>query len=174
MQRVSRPLRPYIVPAAAQNIHDDIFTTAPMSSCRLLRYACMPPGTPKLDQTVNPTKEETVTQRDLFLSLMCVAFTHATGMRAQAEPLPERNAGIAASYPGDVGMSAAPCVIFADDFESYHQDAKALGSTWDSDYHYPRIATEAGNTFAGQRALEFTVPRAERGAEQRGDEAAHA
>lgn len=77
---------------------------------------------------------------------------------ALAEPLPEGDRGIAASYPGDEGIRSAPGVIFADDFESY-SSASALSSNWSSVYHNARIATEPGNSFAGSRALEFRCPQ---------------
>ena len=76
------------------------------------------------------------------------------------DPLPEGNTGIAARYPGDVGIGSDSAVIFADDFESY-REATDLTSRWNETYHAAniRIATEPGNVFHGARALEFTVPR---------------
>ena len=51
-------------------------------------------------------------------------------------------------------------MIFADDFESYSQPAD-LQSRWDAVFQLAqiRIATEAGNIVAGQKALEFSVPQ---------------
>jgi hypothetical protein len=68
--------------------------------------------------------------------------------------------GIAAKYPGDVGIEADPDVIFADDFESYSQ-ASNLDQKWDVLYQMQqiRIATEAQNVFSGSQSLEFTVPQ---------------
>ena len=79
---------------------------------------------------------------------------------ASAQPLPEGNTGIAARYPGDVGIASDPAVIFADDFESY-TSAAGLTTRWSEAYHLQniRIATESGNVFGGAKALEFTVPR---------------
>jgi hypothetical protein len=69
-------------------------------------------------------------------------------------------AGIAAKYPGDVGIDADPAVIFADDFESYVQPSE-LEQRWDAVYQMDqiRIATEPDNVYAGSKALEFTVPQ---------------
>jgi hypothetical protein len=74
--------------------------------------------------------------------------------------LPEGNTGIAAQYPGDVGIASDPAVIFADDFEG-HASASDLTSKWDVVDHSAqvRIATEAGNVFRGAKALELTVPQ---------------
>ena len=88
-----------------------------------------------------------------------LAFAPPTG----SDPLPEGNAGIAARYPGDVGIGSDPTVIFADDFESY-SGAAHLTSRWNEAYHTAniRIATESGNFFSGRQALEFTVPQQSR------------
>jgi hypothetical protein len=81
-------------------------------------------------------------------------------LAAAAGPLPEGNAGLAAKYPGDVGISSDPSVLFFDDFESY-SSASALTTRWNEVYHMEnvRIATEAGNFYAGSKALEFKVPQ---------------
>jgi hypothetical protein len=69
-------------------------------------------------------------------------------------------AGIAARYPGDQGIEGDPDVIFADDFESY-ADASELWNRWDNAFQesQTRMATEPGNFFAGEQALEFTLPQ---------------
>jgi hypothetical protein len=79
---------------------------------------------------------------------------------ASAQTLPEGNRGIAARYPGDVGIGSDPSVIFADDFESYGSGTD-LTRKWNQAYHSQniRIATESGNVFGGGKALEFTVPQ---------------
>ena len=68
--------------------------------------------------------------------------------------------GIAAKYPGDLGIEGDPDVIFADGFEDYAQPSELLDK-WDSAIHmqHIRIATEADNVFHGGKALEFTVPQ---------------
>ncbi len=66
--------------------------------------------------------------------------------------------GIAARYPGDLGISKDPSVIFADDFESY-KDATGLAANWnDGVYHEPKITTDPSNVHAGKQALEFVNP----------------
>jgi hypothetical protein len=82
------------------------------------------------------------------------------GPTSGGEPLPQGNSGIAARYPGDVGIGSDPAVIFADDFESYSSAAN-LTSRWNDAYHTAnfRIATESGRFFSGRKALELTVPQ---------------
>jgi hypothetical protein len=79
---------------------------------------------------------------------------------AFAQALPEGSTGIAARYPGDVGIGSDPSVVFADDFESYAA-ATNLATRWTRVYQRAnvRIATEPGNYYAGSKAIEFTVPR---------------
>ena len=74
--------------------------------------------------------------------------------------LPEGDNGIAARYPGDVGIEADTAVIFADDFESYSQPSD-LNQRWDAVYQnqYVGIATDPANVYAGSQALEFTLPQ---------------
>lgn len=99
-------------------------------------------------------------------SVMNRTYAHAALMLAglvlagvsAAQALPEGNTGIASRYPGDAGIGADQAVIFADDFESYGS-ASQLTTRWSEVYHNARIATEAGNVFAGSKALEFRVPR---------------
>jgi hypothetical protein len=68
--------------------------------------------------------------------------------------------GIAAKYPGDVGIEGDANVIFADDFEGHAQPSDLLDK-WDSAIHmqHLRIANEPENVFHGSRALELTVPQ---------------
>ncbi len=78
-------------------------------------------------------------------------------------PLPEGNSGIAARYPGDVGIGSDSAVILADDFESHSSVADLTTSKWNEAYHAPnlRIATGPGNFFSGSKGLEFKVPQTE-------------
>lgn len=72
--------------------------------------------------------------------------------------LPEGDDGIAARYPGDVGIGADSDVIFADDFESY-ADGSELASNWNAGvYHNSLITRDAANVFAGSQSLEFQSP----------------
>lgn len=65
--------------------------------------------------------------------------------------------GIAASYPGDVGIGSDPRVLFADDFESY-TDASQLSQRYDAVYNDVSLATAPADVYAGKQALEFTLP----------------
>jgi hypothetical protein len=83
------------------------------------------------------------------------------GVAAAADPLPEGDAGIAARYPGDVGIARDPDVVFADDFESY-ADAEGLGANWDAAVYQAdrvRITSERGHVHRGRQALEMEVPQ---------------
>jgi hypothetical protein len=75
-----------------------------------------------------------------------------------AEPLPEGN-GLAARYPGDLGIESDPAVIFADSFESYTSGTELWGN-WSNIFQTAniRIATESNNVHGGSKALEFTIP----------------
>jgi hypothetical protein len=69
--------------------------------------------------------------------------------------------GIASHYPGDRGINYDPDVLFTDDFESYTNPSQLTESgKWSKAYRLPnlQIATEAGNFYAGQKALEFKLP----------------
>jgi len=74
--------------------------------------------------------------------------------------LPEGDTGIAAKHPGDVAIETDPCAIFADGFEDDSTAADLL-KRWDNSFqnNLIRFATEPGNFYAGQKALEFTVPQ---------------
>jgi hypothetical protein len=69
-------------------------------------------------------------------------------------------AGIAARYPGDVGIEADPDVIFADGFETYGSAAD-LTQKWDNYFQasQTKIVTDAANVKAGAKALELTLPQ---------------
>lgn len=76
------------------------------------------------------------------------------------KPLPEGNKGIAASYPGDKGISGNPSVFFADDFESYLQPSE-IGQRWDALYQRQLVGLteDADLVYAGKKSLEFTLPQ---------------
>ena len=98
------------------------------------------------------------TARVFLMSCAALALTFIA--KANAQPLPQGNSGIASRYPQDVGIMTDPAVIFADNFESYGSSA-GLTANWTRALHASniRIATESGNVFGGSKALEFTVPR---------------
>jgi len=73
--------------------------------------------------------------------------------------LPYGDMGIAAAYPGDVGIGSDSAVIFADDFESYASGAD-LATNWNAGvYHNAGITRDATIVFAGSQSLEFTSPQ---------------
>jgi hypothetical protein len=74
--------------------------------------------------------------------------------------LPEGDNGIAARFPGDVGIASDSAVLFADDFESV-SSTSGLTTKWSQTFSPSniRIATEAGSFFGGSKAVEFTVPQ---------------
>ena len=94
------------------------------------------------------------------LILISLVFSLGVAGPTSSEPLPEGNSGIAARYPGDVGIASDPAVIFVDDFESY-ASAAGLSSRWNEVFHSAniRIATEPSNVLSGNKALEFTVAK---------------
>jgi len=65
--------------------------------------------------------------------------------------------GIAAKYPGDVGIGSDPNVLFFDDFESYSV-ADDIWNRWDNVYQVSdtTIVTDS-NVFAGKKSLGFTL-----------------
>jgi hypothetical protein len=78
-----------------------------------------------------------------------------------ADPLPQGDEGIAASYPGDAGIGDDPDVVYSDDFEGYTDDSQ-LSDNWDAAVYQQdrvRITTEPDNVFAGGQALEMEVPQ---------------
>lgn len=95
-----------------------------------------------------------------ILLIWCCVLSVAHGSPALAQLLPEGNTGIAARYPNDMGISADPAVLFADDFEAY-SSASQLGNRWNNVFqmHLTRIATESGRVYQGTKALEFRIPQ---------------
>jgi hypothetical protein len=75
--------------------------------------------------------------------------------------LPQGNTGIASRYPGDKGIKADSCVVFADDFESYTQASQLDDQNWTYYYQtqYVTITTDTANVYAGKQAIEFMIPQ---------------
>jgi hypothetical protein len=73
--------------------------------------------------------------------------------------LPEGD-GIAAMYPGDLGIEEDPAVILADGFEGCASTAD-LRPRWSVLYHedHIRVTEDPANVHSGRKALELTVPR---------------
>jgi len=74
--------------------------------------------------------------------------------------LPEGDTGIAARHPDDEGIDTDPDVIFFDDFESY-SDPSELNDRYDAVYQnqYVTLATDTAHVYAGNQALELTLPQ---------------
>ncbi len=92
--------------------------------------------------------------------LVCLAAAIGGEEAANVLPsLPEGN-GLAAKYPGDLGIEKDPAVVFADGFEGCSLPAD-LRAKWDWLIHDAnmRIAQEPDNVHGGGRALEMTVPQ---------------
>jgi len=89
--------------------------------------------------------------------------------------LPQGN-GLAANYPGDVGLAEDPDVVFADGFEDLDDvvmDTSAYpqqGNRWDNVWGLVRVTREPSNVHSGRQAIEIThtQPRSH-GAEKRLD-----
>lgn len=81
-------------------------------------------------------------------------------------PLPEGR-GLAARYPGDVGLARDAAVVLADDFESLATGAVAHGSVkerpdlplgpWDRAWGGANVIAARAAVHAGQRALELST-----------------
>lgn len=73
--------------------------------------------------------------------------------------LPEGDNGIAAKHPGDDGIAADSDVIFFDDFEDYSAPSE-LYDRWDAFYQQELVTLtgESDHVYAGEQALEFTLP----------------
>lgn len=105
--------------------------------------------------------EAAIVNRMYCLWMAVFAVAGLVSLASAAAPLPEGDQGIAANYPGDVGIERAPKVVYADDFERY-ADASELADNWDAAVYqidHIRIATEPENVYAGNQALEFKVPQ---------------
>lgn len=89
--------------------------------------------------------------------------------------LPQGN-GLAANYPGDVGIDQHPAVVFADGFEDLNDvvlDGGAYpqaGNRWDNAWGLVRVTRDPENVHGGRQAIEITHthPRSH-GAEKRLD-----
>ena len=84
------------------------------------------------------------------------------GLLETYSPIAQRQGGIAAQFPGDIGIKAHPDVIFADDFEAYGQTTD-LRRNWDTVHHmdHIRLVAEPDKVFGSRQALEFKVPQRE-------------
>ena len=97
----------------------------------------------------------------LAVSALTWALPAAGQERAALVPLPEGDTGIAAKYPGDVGIEKDPEVLFYDGFEEATVPSD-LRRKWDAGVHHDatiRIADEPANVHSGRKALELIHPQ---------------
>jgi hypothetical protein len=96
------------------------------------------------------------------LLALVVLFTGQASGGAEPAPaaLPEGNAGLAARYPGDIGIEKDPAVLFHDDFEGYAQ-ASDFSRKWEEVIHLEnmRLVEGAANPGVGRKMVEFTIPQ---------------
>ena len=65
-------------------------------------------------------------------------------------------AGLADSYPGDVGLCADPAVVFCDDFESYADTAALLDSAnWDAKQLSVTLGIDSPSVSSGTKSARF-------------------
>jgi len=112
----------------------------------------------------------------VVLVVVLVLLTTASHRWEAAIMLPElpEGEGIAAKYPGDLGIEEDPAVVFADGFEDIEDDTmsssfeKQKGKKWDNAWGTVRITQEPENVHSGGKAVEIThgQPRS-RGADKR-------
>ena len=105
-----------------------------------------------------------------WLVLAILPFLAAVQARGQESspptltPLPEGNTGIAAKYPGDVGVEKDPAVVFYDGFEDY-ATAADTHKRYEFIIHDEniRIVDEPANVHHGKKAVEFMLPQQREG-----------
>jgi len=97
----------------------------------------------------------------LVLPGLCLLILAGVGVGAQAPaPLPEGETGIAARYPGDIGIGQDPAVVFAHDFEDASRP-EDLRRRWDMVFHDDTLAIASApeDVHSGRKALEMTFPQ---------------
>ena len=108
--------------------------------------------------------------RNYWLVLSLAALAWALPARGQETapaslaPLPEGDAGIAAKYPGDLGIEKDPAVVFYDGFEDYEKPAD-VHKKYELVIHDQniRITAEPANVHHGKKAVEFILPQQREG-----------
>jgi hypothetical protein len=114
----------------------------------------------------HPAKGDAMNGLRYLLAAASLAFLlTAPGVRAADPPLPEGD-GLAAAYPGDIGIEQDPAVVFADGFETVEGDLLTTGqreehpddwnNKWDRAWHTVRITQDPANVHSGGKALEAT------------------
>lgn len=82
--------------------------------------------------------------------LTCVAAAFGQAAEALVPPLPEGASGVAAKYPGDVGIEGDPAVVFAEGFEN---GAGGFDNAWGGVGYAERPEC----VYGGKKALELTM-----------------
>jgi hypothetical protein len=111
-------------------------------------------------------------QKKIFILLSCffifiIVTCSSSGIVPMSEinnfePMPEGDNGLAAKYPGDIGIENDPNVILADNFESYTtlQDITQKWSGYfnDGSGYNLRITSDKDKIYSGNNAIEFKMP----------------
>ena len=97
--------------------------------------------------------------RSLAIAIMfCVATPILEQINAADEKLPEGDNGLAANYPGDMGIEKDRSVILADDFES-HADTNAMTKRWDIvSFRGASLSTAKSDVYSGKQSFAVNHP----------------
>jgi hypothetical protein len=98
-------------------------------------------------------------------TLLALCWTATAGAADTPPPFPEGD-GLAAEYPGDIGIEDDPAVLFADGFETVEGEFLTTeyreehpddwNHKWDRAWHRLRITQAPANVHSGRKALEAT------------------
>lgn len=94
----------------------------------------------------------------LFPALAALRAGEGPPVPGESPPLPEGD-GLAAKYPGDLGIEGDPAVVLADNFEDCSKSVD-LRKKWNYmvwDENDRLITDDPQNVHAGKKALEFTL-----------------
>jgi hypothetical protein len=99
-------------------------------------------------------------QRHLPLTLSVLMLAVEPAQSQMPAPLPEGETGIAARYPGDIGIGSDPAVVFAHNFES-DSHVGDLRRHWDVVFHDAtiKITDDPEIVHRGGKSLELTFPK---------------
>jgi hypothetical protein len=92
-----------------------------------------------------------------MLSILSGVVAYSQG--AAPPPLPVGNAGIAAAYPNDAGISGHSNVLFADGFDDYTSVSQLTSSgKYNNYYQGSNLALDTLTFFGGTKALRMRMP----------------
>jgi hypothetical protein len=92
------------------------------------------------------------------LAVLLNSLFGATTFAQAPPPLPTGNNGIAAKYPGDVGIGSDSAVLYADNFESYSSTSPNWLATGHWNNKYGNVTITTTNPFAGNQSVQMRVP----------------